>query len=143
VLHEAIYCEGDASRWSAERVLREFSALAVRAGEPVLFTGEMIYPFMFEDYEYLRPFREAAEILAEWEGWPALYDTARLEANTVPAVASVYHDDMYVDRELSLATASRVAGLRVWITNELQHNGLRAEGERVLDRLIRMRRGEI
>jgi pimeloyl-ACP methyl ester carboxylesterase len=143
VLHEAIYCEGTASRWSAERVLREFPELAVRPGEPVLFTGEMIYPFMFEEYEYLRPFREAAEILAEWDGWPALYDPERLGANTVPAVASVYHDDMYVDRELSLATASRVAGLRVWITNELQHNGLRAEGERVLDRLIRMRRGEI
>jgi len=143
VLHEAIYCEGTASRWAAERVRREFPELDVRPGEPVLFTGEMIYPFMFEDYEYLRPFREAAEILAEWDGWPALYDPERLEANSVPGAASVYHDDMYVDRELSLATARRIAGLRVWITNEHQHNALRADGEPVLDRLIRMRRGEI
>ena len=40
-------------------------------------------------------------------------------------------------------TARRIPGIRTWVTNEYQHNGLRADGEKVLDRLLRMRRGEI
>jgi len=143
VLHEAIYCEGTASAWSAERVRAEFPELEVRPGRPVLFTGEMIYPFMFEDYEYLRPFREAAEILAAWDGWPSLYDPGRLAENTVPGAATVYVDDMYVAREFAEASGRGIAGLKLWITNEYQHNALRADGEKVLDRLIRMRRGEL
>jgi hypothetical protein len=35
-----------------------------------------------------------------------------------------------------MATASLIRGLRPWITNEYEHNGLRADGERVLGRLI-------
>jgi len=34
-----------------------------------------------------------------------------------------------------------IRGLRPWITNEFVHNGLRADGERVLGRLIDMARG--
>ena len=102
----------------------------------------MIYPWMFEDYAYLAPLREAAQILAEYEGWPPLYDLEKLAANTVPGAAAVYHDDMYVAREFSQAIGRHIPGLEMWITNAFQHNGLRAQGERVLDRLIRMRRGE-
>ena len=36
------------------------------------------------------------------------------------------------------AHAAAIRGLRPWITSELEHNGLRAEGERVLDTLINM-----
>ena len=32
-------------------------------------------------------------------------------------------------------------GLRPWVTNEYEHNGLRADGERVLGRLIALARG--
>ena len=49
---------------------------------------------------------------------------------------------MYVAREFSVALGGQIPGLEVWITNEYQHNGLRAQGYKVLDRLIRMRRGE-
>jgi hypothetical protein len=34
-----------------------------------------------------------------------------------------------------------VRGLRAWITDEYPHNGLRADGERVLGRLIDLVRG--
>lgn len=58
ILHEAIYCENEASNWAAEHVgigLKEFSwlagspqsALSVRE-TPLFFSGEMIYPFLFE-----------------------------------------------------------------------------------------------
>jgi hypothetical protein len=143
LLHEAIYCEGTASNWSAERVRAEYPEFEIRSGEPVLFTGEMIYPWMFEDYAYLAPLREAAEILAGYEDWPRLYDLDKLASNTVPGAAAVYHDDMYVAREFSVDLGRRIPGLRLWITNEHQHNGLRTQGHEVLDRLIRMRRGEL
>ena len=66
--------------------------------ETVHFTGEMIYPWMFDDYIQLRPLKEAAEILATDDQWSRLYDGATLRANTVPCAAAVYYNDMYVER---------------------------------------------
>ena len=65
VLHEPIYCQGTAARWAAERVRAEFPDFDLDAGGPVRFTGEMVYPWMPEEQAALRPFREAAELLAE------------------------------------------------------------------------------
>ena len=97
---------------------------------------------MFEDYGALAPLREAAEILAEHE-WPRLYDAERLAANEVPAAAVIYADDPYVEREFSEQTAAQIPGLRPWVTNEYDHNGLRADGARILGRLIDLVRGRI
>lgn len=142
LLHEAIYCQGFASRWSAERLRAEYPEFDPGAG-PALLTGEMIYPWMFDEDLALQPMKEAAEILAQHEAWPALYDAERLRANRVPVAAAVYYDDMYVERAFSEETAATIAGCRVWVTNEYQHNGLRADGEAVLGRLIGMLRGEV
>ena len=60
----------------------------------------------------------------------------------MPAAAAMYYDDMYVERTHGEATAKAIPGLRVWITNEYQHNGLRAAGAGILDRLIAMVQGE-
>ena len=133
-IHEACYADGCATRWSAERLLPE------AYDDPELFTGEHVYPWMFEDYSALAPLREAAEILANVE-WPRLYDADRLRGNEVPAAAAVYADDMYVERAFSEETAAHVRGLRPWVTNEYQHDGLRAEGDRILGRLIDLARG--
>jgi hypothetical protein len=38
--------------------------------------------------------------------------------------------------------AQPIRGCRVWLTNEYQHNGHRADGERIFDRLIATVRGE-
>lgn len=143
LLHEAEYCQGAASRWSAERVRADFPEFDAAPGRPVLFTGEMIYPWMFEEYEYLRPLREAAEILAAHEEWPPLYDLEVLRANAVPCAAAIYYDDMYVERAYSEEAAATIRGLRAWVTNEYEHNALRADGERLLDRLLGMLRGEV
>lgn len=95
---------------------------------------------MWEDYAGLRPQRAAAEILAE-HVWPALYDADRLRRNEVPVAATIYVNDLYVDRDFAEETASTIRGLRVWETDEYEHNGLRADGERVFGRLIDMLRG--
>jgi pimeloyl-ACP methyl ester carboxylesterase len=134
VLHEASWADGGTTRWSAERVLpADFDA-------PDLFTGEHVYPWMFEDYGALAPLRDAAHLLAEHE-WPRLYDDDVLRGNEVPAAAAIYLEDMYVERAFSEETASQIRGLRTWTTNEYQHNGLRVDGERILGRLLDLVRG--
>jgi pimeloyl-ACP methyl ester carboxylesterase len=133
VLHEASWADGGSTRWSAERMLpSEYEA-------PELFTGEHVYPWMFEDYGGLAPLHEAAQLLAERE-WPRLYDPDVLAHNEVPVAAAIYANDMYVERAFSEETAAQIGGARVWITNEYEHNGLRADGERILGRLIDLAR---
>ncbi len=135
VLHEASWADGATTRWSAERLLA-----ADYVDAPELFTGEHVYPWMFEEYAALAPLRDAAEILAA-HPWPSLNDPERLRDNRVPVAAAIYVDDMYVDSDLSRETARRIGGLRPWITNEYEHNGLRADGARVLGRLVDLARG--
>jgi pimeloyl-ACP methyl ester carboxylesterase len=135
IVHEACYADGGTTRWAAERTMPD-----VFRATPELLTGEHVFPWMFEDYGALRPLREAAEILAAHE-WPRLYDPDRLAANDVPAAAAIYAEDPYVERAFSEETAARTRGLRPWVTNEYDHNGLRADGERIVSRLIDLGRG--
>ena len=85
-----------------------------------------------------KPLREAAEVLANHEGWVPLYDIARLRANTVPVVGTVYWDDEYVERTMALETVSLLGNCRPWITNEYEHGGYRADPARVAERLFSM-----
>jgi hypothetical protein len=110
------------------------------AEHPELLTGEHVYPWMFEDYGALAPLREAAELLAAHE-WPRLYDPDQLRANEVPVAAAIYANDPYVEREFSEETAALIRGARPWVTSEYEHNGLRADGDRILGRLIDLARG--
>ena len=55
--------------------------------------------------------------------------------------AAIYAEDMYVERAFSEETAAHIRGLRPWVTNEYEHNGLRADGARILGRLIDLARG--
>jgi pimeloyl-ACP methyl ester carboxylesterase len=150
LLQEACYAQGSATRWSAQRIRAEFTEFdpapvldADPGVTPLLFTGEMIYPWLIDTDPVLRPLREAAELLAERDDWPSLYDPSRLAANEVPAAAAVYYNDMYVDREFSMRTAGSIRRLRAWVTSEYEHDGLRVSAGAVLDRLIGMARGQI
>jgi hypothetical protein len=105
---------------------------------PFRFTGEMMFPWMFDDFGVLTPMREAAHLIAGISDWPAVYDVDRLATNTVPVAAAVYFDDMYVAREFSVDTASRIQGSQIWVTNTYEHDALRRDGAAVLDRLLRM-----
>src|SRR5262252_8803755 len=145
LLHEACYAQGAATAWSAQRVRGEFGEFDPRAAldgdQPLLFTGEMIYPWMFDLDPVLRPLRAAADALAARDDWPPLYDAARLAANDIPVAAAVYFHDMYVPRELSLPTAEAIAGLRAWVTSEYEHDGLRVSNGAVIGHLIALTRG--
>ncbi|WP_411111715.1 alpha/beta fold hydrolase [Streptomyces sp. c-19] len=141
VLQESLYGQGEGpTGWAASRALAAFPEFAGDA-DPLLLTGEMMYPWMFREIAGLRPFAEAAELLAARSDWPPLYDPHRLATNRVPLAAIVHHDDMYVDAGLSLRTAREIGATRVWVTNEWEHDGLSASGGRVLARLTDLAAG--
>ncbi|MUU73727.1 alpha/beta fold hydrolase [Pseudarthrobacter sp. GA104] len=139
LMHESIYGQGQATGWSAWRVLADYPEFRPDA-EPLLLTGEMVYPWYFEQDPALQPLRDVADLLAAKTDWKPLYDIARLGANTVPAAAAVYSDDIYVDRKLSLETASAVRGLQVWETGDFHHDGIADDGEAIFARLLGMAR---
>jgi pimeloyl-ACP methyl ester carboxylesterase len=137
-LQEFAYGQGAVTTgWAAQRAIAAHPQFGEDA-DPLLFTGEMMYPWMFREIAALTPFAAAADLLAEADDWPALYDPIRLADNSVPVAAAVYFDDMYVDADLQLETARSVGNTRVWVTNEYEHNGLRVGGEHVLGRLMDM-----
>lgn len=133
-LHESSYADGVATHWSAARLLPP------EVAAEGYFTGEHVFPWMWEDYAALRPQRAAADLVAE-HPWPRLYDADRLRHNEVPVAATIYTDTAFVEHDFAIETAATIRGLRAWITNEYEHNGIRADGERILDRLIDMVRG--
>ena len=143
ILHEAIYCQGSASNWSAQRVLAGFPQFEISRDRPVYFTGEMIYPWMFDEIGGLKPLQECAEILAAKADWPDLYHIEQLQQNRVPVAAAVYYNDMYVELGLSEKSASQIQGIKLWVTNEHEHSALRMHGEAVFGRLYDMLHGEI
>ncbi|KHT44084.1 alpha/beta fold hydrolase [Vibrio sinaloensis] len=138
ILHESIYCQGFASNWSAHRVRQTRDEFNYQSGKPFLFTGEMVFPWMFDQYENLKPLKQAAELLAEKQDWTPLYNADVLANNKVPVSCAVYADDMFVEMDISRETLATIPNAKAWITNEYEHNGLRADGERILDTLIAM-----
>uniref|UniRef100_A0A7S2S2P1 AB hydrolase-1 domain-containing protein n=1 Tax=Rhizochromulina marina TaxID=1034831 RepID=A0A7S2S2P1_9STRA len=153
-LHEAIYMNGkpgEASQWSAARVqasgLGDTSLFDVEKalvdGSPVYFTGEMVYPWMAEDYPELGALTDTARVLANKADWGKLYDLEKLKNTAVPCAAVMSFDDVYVEREFSEETA-RLLGdnCKVWVTNEFQHSGLRDQGHRVFTTLESMLLGD-
>lgn len=147
LMHESIYCQGAASNWAAHRVRDEFgdqfdAVKAAENGQPVLFTGEMVFPWMFDEIATLRPLKELANLLAAKEDWPPLYDKVALNSNQVPVAAAIYYEDMYVNFNLSEETAREILGVRLWVTSEYMHSGLRDDGARVLEYLLGMIRGK-
>jgi pimeloyl-ACP methyl ester carboxylesterase len=143
LLHEPSYAQGvGATAWAADRVRAEFPAFDARRSlsgdSPIYFTGEMIYPWMFDDDPLMAPLRPVADELAARAEWPPLYDVNRLRANEVPVAAAVYDTDMYVNRDLSLQTAGLIGNLRVWHTPDHQHDALRVADGEIVSQLLGM-----
>lgn len=140
VLHESIYAQGEATNWAAKRVHDEVLAAGGWDGIPFL-TAEMILPEFFNEIPTLQPFQEAAEILAQKDDWPALYDVGVLEQNTVPLAAAVYADDIFVPLAFSRETLDRMPNTHAWVTNSYEHSGLRTAGARIFAKLFDLTQG--
>jgi pimeloyl-ACP methyl ester carboxylesterase len=141
ILHEAIYCQGFASDWSADRVRKKYPEF--EGTDDFHFMGEMIGRWMFNEFDTLKPLQRAADILAAKTDWPALYDVEQLKRNEVPTACAVYHEDMYVWREFSLETVDMVPHMEAWVDSEFDHCALRTQADKVLPRLFDMVDGEV
>ncbi|KAL2161487.1 hypothetical protein VTH06DRAFT_8049 [Thermothelomyces fergusii] len=157
ILHEAIYNTkqrgAPPSNWAADRIGRELQPFrwladpagflkSASSGEPLYFSGEMVYPFYFDGTTgpELARMAAAADILAKTEEWDEdLYDEDQLRRNQVPVYAVSYVDDMYVDFELARETASLVNGIKVHETNGWYHDAVRSKSEEVFSALFRLR----
>jgi hypothetical protein len=149
LLHESIYCQGASSRWAAHRVREteckdEFDAVkALNEGKPIQFTGEMVFPWMFDEFKELRRIKAAAELIANETNWNNLYDVDVLANNTVAVAAASYFEDMFVDFELAQETARSIKGIRQFVTNEYLHDGIKESGAAIFDKLLNMARGGV
>ena len=144
LLHEAIYAETYATNWSAHRVRDEFKEFECSSeSETVYFTGEMVYPWFFEEMSLLKPYKELANRLAEKSDWGALYDREQLQKTDVPTAAVIYYSDMFVEMKFSEELAELIQGIKLWVTNEYKHNGLGVDGAKIYKRLQALNRGEI
>jgi len=148
ILHEPIYCQGQAPRWSAARMISnhpEFSWAHVKSltdTEPIHFYGEMVFPDAFDDFVNLRPLKGAAEILANDNSWAPLYDLEQLRKNEVNVTAATYFYDMYVEFGLAQETASIIKNTEQYITNQLYHGGIIADPKDVMKRLFQISKRE-
>lgn len=142
ILHEAIYAQGGATNWACNAVQQE-RYRHYEDYDDFRFYGEMIFPWMFDEISELSGMKEAAQILAAYEEWPALYDRDVLSQNKVPTACVVYYNDMFVNTQFSRETIDFVPNMKAWYTSEYEHCGLRSDGEKILSRLIDLARGEI
>jgi hypothetical protein len=126
-LHESIYCDGpkfSPSSWSAERVFQETTETPSELDykltshlpsdkRPTIFLGEMVFPWMSEDYAECSGIgcTALANALATKEDWPALYDGDHMRAvlanGTTKSAAAVYYDDIYVDFDCCMKLTAR------------------------------------
>ena len=135
-LHESSYADGVATRWSGA------AAAARRGRRRGLFTAEHVFPWMWEDYaRAARRIATAAELLAE-HAWPrALRRRPARAATRSRSRRRSTSTTCTSERDFAEETAATIRGIRTWETDEFEHNGLRADGERVLGRLIDLVRG--
>ena len=125
-LQEFIYANGELDEpicWAGQRVREAHPEFGV-GQRPVNFTGEVMFPWMFEQETALHSFKPAMDVLMEETRFGRIYDAEQLARNEVPLQAAVYFDDMYVDSGMQLDTLSRVGNSHYWTTNEFEHDGL-------------------
>lgn len=144
ILHEQIYCQKEAPNWSAKRALQHLPEFDLEKSlastdEPVFFFGEMIFPFMFEDYAHLKQLVGVAQLLAEDSDWPMLYDLDQLRKNKVPVYSVVYKTDMCVAFSEAEKTLDTIKGVKPLMTNVIYHDGIRTRTEEVVGGLWKLR----
>ena len=79
----------------------------------------------------------------EWGGtdhrgkqdWANLYNEDVLANNKVSVSCTAYADDMFAEMDIRREKLAYTPNSKAWLTNEYEHNGLRANGERILDKL--------
>ena len=94
---------------------------------------------MFEDYAELARLKDQAEMVANFDDWPQLFNVEQLNRNKVPVYAAVYMEDMFVDFDLSMQTAQAIRGCKTYITNVMYHDAMRSKMDEVFKGLFALR----
>ncbi|KPI45473.1 Proline iminopeptidase [Cyphellophora attinorum] len=140
LLHEPIYAQGEATNFAFDRMVAEDADFDyTKERSRYEFTGEMVFSRVYDDYSELRSLKKVAQIIHEKKDWPDLYDTEQLKRNEVPVYAAVYVNDLYVAMESALETASIIKGCKVFMSNQLHHNAVRAKAKEVVEALFALR----
>ncbi|KAF9218570.1 alpha/beta-hydrolase [Gyrodon lividus] len=149
IMHEQIYCQGrHAADWAGVRVLADYPQFQwhVMKSEsehtPVFFTGEMLFPEMFDDFSNLRSLKGAAELMAKDDDWCIMYDLDQLSKNPVKVSAATYVNDMYVHYGLAQQTAATVANTEQFITNQHLHSAIRTDPKTIMAALFGLSKRE-
>lgn len=171
MLHESIYADGPSSgamNWAAHSSYEQYASTdsdfdyrvtsqSKDGGTPTLFFGEMIFPWM-ADGDFVdvsgNGMKMLSEALAKKSNWLPLFDATNMRSalgsgGKVPkskAASATYYDDLYVDFNCVMRLVQRGApleGVKVWVTNEYQHSGLRDDGANILCKLVSMAKGSI
>lgn len=166
-LHESIYADGpenSPSNWAADRAyldkppeIFDYQVTSKATDDdsiPTLFFGEMVFPWMSQDYAECSGVgcSALATALAQKNDWGPLYDKDHMrkvldsQSGVSRAAAAVYYGDMYVDFENSMKVASRGGPLeqcKTYVTNEYQHSGLRDDGANIFTKLYEMATGSV
>mmetsp|Transcript_36477 Transcript_36477/g.67042 ORF Transcript_36477/g.67042 Transcript_36477/m.67042 type:complete len:654 (+) Transcript_36477:479-2440(+) len=130
---------------------------------PTLFSGEMVFPWMADgDFAEVsgHGMRSLSEALAKKSDWAPLFDASNMrlalrgsnsgdsngKSPKSKAASATYYDDMYVDFHCAMKLIQRggpLEGVKVWVTNEHQHSGLRDDGAAIVCKLVSMAKGSI
>jgi hypothetical protein len=172
LLHESIYADGPMAgptKWAAHSSYESYKIPVFdyhitsnddsKYNSPTLFFGEMVFPWMSNDYEEVsgRGMVALSEALATKDDWLPLFDAKNMrraliggdnrnEPPRTKAASVSYYDDMYVDFDCAMKLVKRdgpMEGVKVWITNEYQHSGLRDDGANILSKLVSMAKGTL
>src|SRR5699024_7620090 len=119
VFHESSYADGHSTNWAAETVEPEDFR-----DDPTLLTGEHVRRDWADTVPAFQPWREVVHAMAEVD-WPKLYDAAAIADSDVRGAAAVYVNDLFVPHEFSIETAELLPNVKVWVTSEHEHSGLR------------------
>jgi hypothetical protein len=165
-LHESIYADGlsnSPTNWAAHRAYEDkiqtssefdyrLTSSLNSEDRPTLFFGEMVFPWMSEDYVECGGVgcTALANALASKDDWEPLYDGSHMRKvlgeERSRAAAACYYDDMYVEFNCAMKVCQRGNPLekcKVYITNEYQHSGLRDSGAAIFTKLHGMANGSI
>ena len=113
-LHESSYADGVATRWSAERLLPD----EIRDG--VAFTAEHVFPLDVRRLPVAPAAQGGGRDPRRARLAAALRRRRSSRVNEVPVAATIYVDDLYVEREFAEETAAAIRGLRPWITERVR-----------------------
>src|SRR5699024_4988245 len=133
VLHQSLYPHPGAqpTDWTAQRVLPDYPEFKPKKSDTPYLPVEMFFVSYIDLDQYLLPIVLATEMIAEYSKWGPLYDVDQLGRNTVPVAALVYTDDVFVERNLSMASAEQVANLQVWESDQWHHDGISEAGAEI------------